>query len=160
MTDSWSYLSRNEAETDILGLRLAAALDTGIVVALNGQLGSGKTRFVRALCAGLGINTDHVNSPTFVIQQLYTDGRIPVAHFDTYRLADVDEFLSIGADEFLNSDEWLCLIEWAERIQEALPPDHLAISILQTGTTSREFRFASHGTGSDVLLARLRMAEA
>jgi tRNA threonylcarbamoyladenosine biosynthesis protein TsaE len=156
MTDGWSFLSQSEAETDKLGLRVAKALDTGIVVALNGQLGSGKTRFVRALCAGLGINTDHVNSPTFVIQQLYTDGRIPVAHFDTYRLADVDEFLSIGADEFLNSDEWLCLIEWAERIQEILPRDHLTITIRQTAATSRQFRFTSHGPNSDAVLDRLR----
>jgi tRNA threonylcarbamoyladenosine biosynthesis protein TsaE len=156
MTEGWSYLSQSEAETDSLGLRVAQALKTGIVVALNGQLGSGKTRFVRSLCAGLGINIDHVNSPTFVIQQLYTDGRIPVAHFDTYRLADVDEFLSIGADEFLNSDEWLCLIEWAERVQEILPPDHLTITIRQTGTTSREFHFSSGGPSSKSILDRLR----
>lgn len=156
MNSSLTFLSQSETETDRLGQALAAVLTTGLTIALNGQLGSGKTRFVRALCAGLGINTSVVNSPTFVIMQLYTDGRIPVAHFDTYRLGDLDEFLSIGADEYLLSDRWLSLIEWADRILEVLPEDHLEIRIQHTTETSREFQFRSTGPCSAALVEALQ----
>ena len=148
MNSSLIFLSQSEQETDYLGHSLAAVLADGLPIALNGQLGSGKTRFVRALCSGLGIDTAFVNSPTFVIMQLYTDGRIPVAHFDTYRLGDLEEFLSIGADEYLLSDGWLCLIEWADRISEALPDDYLEIRIQQVAETSREFQFRGMGPRS------------
>lgn len=156
MNSSLTFLSQSEHETDQLGHALAAVLTQGLPIALNGQLGSGKTRFVRALCSGLGVDIAFVNSPTFVIMQLYTDGRIPVAHFDTYRLGDLDEFLSIGADEYLLSDEWLCLIEWADRISEALPDDYLDIRIQQVAETSREFQFRSTGSRSSGIVDALR----
>jgi tRNA threonylcarbamoyladenosine biosynthesis protein TsaE len=156
MNSSLTFLSQSEQETDHLGHAVAAVLTHGLPVALNGQLGSGKTRFVRALCSGLGVDTAFVNSPTFVIMQLYTDGRIPVAHFDTYRLGDLDEFLSIGADEYLLSDEWLCLIEWADRISEALPDDHLEIRIHQVAETTRQFEFQSTGPRSGRIVEALR----
>ncbi len=157
MNNPFTFLSSSEAETDRLGNSLAGALQNGLTIALNGQLGSGKTRFVRALCAGLGIDTIAVNSPTFVILQQYTDGRIPVAHMDTYRLADVDEFLSIGADEYLDSEEWLCLIEWADRVEEVLPSDRLDISILQVSPSTRQFSFTSSGARSDAVLSALKV---
>ena len=156
MNSSLTFLSQSEHETDRLGHALAGVLTHGLPIALNGQLGSGKTRFVRALCSGLGIDTAFVNSPTFVIMQLYTDGRIPVAHFDTYRLGDLDEFLSIGADEYLLSDEWLCLIEWADRISEAMPDDYLEIRIQQVAETSREFRIRSTGPRSNGIVNTLQ----
>ena len=156
MNSSLTFLSQSEQETDRLGHALAAVVTHGLPVALNGQLGSGKTRFVRALCSGLGIDTAFVNSPTFVIMQLYTDGRIPVAHFDTYRLGDLDEFLSIGADEYLLSDEWLCLIEWADRISEVLPDDHLEIRIQQVAETTRQFQLQSTGPRSGRIVEALR----
>jgi tRNA threonylcarbamoyladenosine biosynthesis protein TsaE len=148
MTSSLTVISRSEAETDAIGTCLAHALSQGLTLALNGELGSGKTRFVRALCAGLEIDTATVNSPTFVIQQLYTDGRIPVAHMDTYRLGDIDEFLAIGVEEYLNSEDWICLIEWADRFSEILPVDHLAIHIRQLGETVRQFEFTATGPQS------------
>lgn len=156
MNSSLTFLSQSEDETDRLGHELAVVLTTGLPIALNGQLGSGKTRFVRALCRGLGVDTAFVNSPTFVIMQLYTDGRIPVAHFDTYRLGDPDEFLSIGAEEYLLSDQWLCLIEWADRISEVLPNDYLEVRIRQVSETSREFQFCSTGPRSDVIVSALK----
>lgn len=157
MNSSLTVLSRSEQDTDKLGHALASALTGGLPIALDGQLGSGKTRFVRALCSGLNIDTSVVNSPTFVIMQLYTDGRIPVAHFDTYRLGDLDEFLSIGADEYLLSDEWLCLIEWADRISEVLPDDHLKIEIRQVSETSREFHLAGTGPRSNMIIQALAL---
>lgn len=156
MNSSLIFLSRSEQDTDKLGHALASVLTDGLPIALNGQLGSGKTRFVRALCSGLGIDTSVVNSPTFVIMQLYTDGRIPVAHFDTYRLGDLDEFLSIGADEYLLSGDWLCLIEWADRIAEVLPEDHLEIRIAQVAETSREFQLTSTGPRSHAIIQALQ----
>ncbi len=146
----------DEAATDRLGACIARSVVDGMVVELNGQLGAGKTRLVRAICKALGIDTSYVNSPTFVLLQLYTDGRIPVAHFDTYRLGDTDEFLAIGADEFTNSSEWLCLIEWAERVAECLPADRLRIDISAISVDTRHFVLSSTGSASATLLQRIR----
>ncbi|MDA1232538.1 MAG: tRNA (adenosine(37)-N6)-threonylcarbamoyltransferase complex ATPase subunit type 1 TsaE [Planctomycetota bacterium] len=145
-----------EAATDQLGAAIAKSLVGGIVIELNGQLGAGKTRLVRAICHSLGVDTTQVNSPTFVLLQLYTDGRFPVAHFDTYRLADVDEFLAIGADEFTNSNEWLCLIEWAERVAECLPTDRLRIDISATNADARRVVLSSSGANSAAMLQHIR----
>ena len=145
----------DESETDRLGASIAESITDGIVIELNGQLGAGKTRLVRAICGSLGIDTNKVNSPTFVLLQLYTDGRIPVAHFDTYRLGDIDEFLAIGADEFTQSGDWLCLIEWAERVNECLPADRLRINISATDADSRRFEFISFGPSSAAILRRM-----
>ncbi len=153
----WIVDCQDEAATDRLGRCLADAITGGLVVTLDGELGSGKTRLVRSLCDGLGVGSGQVNSPTFVILQFYTDGRVPVAHFDTYRLADVDEFLSIGADEYLNGNEWLCLVEWANRVEEILPEDRLEIRILQTGVGSRRFQFEAGGDRSRQVLRKLRL---
>lgn len=156
MSSRVAFQSHNEAETDQLGASLAGVLSYGLTIALDGQLGSGKTRFVRALCQALGIDTTSVNSPTFVILQHYTDGRIPVAHMDTYRLADIEEFLAIGAEEYLDSDEWLTVIEWADRIAPVLPADRLTITIRQLGETQREFVFAAGGVRSQAVLTALQ----
>lgn len=145
----------DESATDRLGASIADAITDGIVIELNGQLGAGKTRLVRAICGTLGIDTNLVNSPTFVLLQLYTDGRIPVAHFDTYRLGDVDEFLAIGSDEFTHNSNWLCLIEWAERVNECLPVDRLRIDIAATDADSRRFEFTASGSASIRLLQRI-----
>ncbi len=146
----------DEAATDRLGACIAKAVVEGMVIELNGQLGSGKTRLVRAICEALGVEITQVNSPTFVLLQQYTDGRIPVAHFDTYRLGDTDEFLAIGAAEFTNSSEWLCLIEWAERVAECLPEDRLRIDISATSVNARHFVLSSTGRLSAALLQRIR----
>lgn len=145
----------DESETDRLGASIAESITGGIVIELNGQLGAGKTRLVRAICGSLGIDTNKVNSPTFVLLQLYTDGRMPVAHFDTYRLGDIDEFLAIGADEFTQSSDWLCLIEWAERVNECLPVDRLRIDIFATNADSRRFEISSFGPNSAAILQRI-----
>jgi len=146
----------DEAATDRLGACIAESVVEGLVVELNGQLGAGKTRLVRAICESLGIDITQVNSPTFVLLQLYTDGRIPVAHFDTYRLGDTDEFMAIGADEFTNSSDWLCLIEWAERVVECLPDDRLRVDISATSVNARHFVLSSTGSKGTALLQRIR----
>ena len=149
------FASHSEVDTQKLGQRFAEALVPGLVVALNGQLGSGKTNLVRAVCQALGADENQVNSPTFVLMQTYCDGRIPVMHFDTYRLADLDEFLAIGGDEYLTDAEFVCFVEWAERISEVLPADHLTINIEQLAESSRSFTFIPSGPVSEALVTRL-----
>lgn len=156
LSNSFSIDCHDEAATDRLGACIAESVVEGMVVELNGQLGAGKTRLVRAICRSLGIDVNQVNSPTFVLLQLYTDGRIPVAHFDTYRLGDTDEFIAIGADEFTHSSDWLCLIEWAERVLECLPDDRLRIEISATSVDARHFVLSSTGNNSTALLQRIR----
>ncbi len=159
MDATYTFDSNSEADTDLAGRRLADALLPGLTVALDGQLGSGKTCLVRSVCRGLGADASRVNSPTFVLMQTYADGRLPVFHFDTYRLGDVDEFLAIGAEEYLLDPDIVCFVEWAERVEPVLPADRLTIAIEQTGETSRRFVFRASGDHSATVLRRLRLAE-
>lgn len=152
MTATVTFLSAHEQDTDWLGVAVASLLQSGLTIALNGQLGSGKTRFTRALCGALGVDTSRVTSPTFVLMQLYTDGRLPVAHFDTYRVGDTDEFAAIGAEEYLNSKDWICLVEWADRVAGILPTDCLTIQIQHESPTSRRFDFSASGELSKAVL--------
>lgn len=146
------FESHSEQETSQFGHRLAQALKPGQVIALNGDLGSGKTALTKSICNGLGIDGDTVNSPTFVLMQLYQSSRFRVAHFDTYRLADADEFLAVGGEDYLLSEEYVCLIEWAERIEELLPHDRLDIFITQTDANSRMMKIRATGPQSTNLL--------
>jgi tRNA threonylcarbamoyladenosine biosynthesis protein TsaE len=155
MTPSLSVDCASEADTQRLADNLAPHLSAGLTIALDGELGAGKTHFTRALCRALGVDDSQVNSPTFVLLQLYTDGRIPVAHFDTWRLGGPDEFLAIGSEEYLHSPHWLCLVEWACRVNECLPEDHLQITIEHTGPESREFTIAATGPRSLQILNAL-----
>jgi tRNA threonylcarbamoyladenosine biosynthesis protein TsaE len=112
--------TRTEAETIALGEALAARLRPGDVVALYGTLGTGKTRFIKGICRGLGVG-EHVTSPTFTIVNEYRGGAAPVYHFDFYRLKDLRELREIGFEEYLFG-EGVCLLEWAERVRALLPP--------------------------------------
>ena len=156
MSGQFEFLSNSETETARLGRHFASVLTGGMMVALNGNLGAGKTNFVRAVCEGLGVSDSLVNSPTFVLMQSYTGGRLPVVHFDTYRLGDTDEFLAIGGEDYLLDPEIVCFVEWAERIAEVLPPDHITISIQHTGETSRSLTFDSCGPQGEAVIIALK----
>ena len=121
------YLSHNEAETEALGARLAAVLTPGAVVAYRGGLGMGKTAFTRGLAKGLGYG-GRVTSPTFTIVNEYEGGRLPLFHFDMYRLADADALFDIGWEDYLDRGG-ICAVEWSEQVAEALPPDTVRVSI-------------------------------
>lgn len=112
---------KNEEETRRFGLDLAHELKAGDVVALIGDLGTGKTALTRYIAEGLGI-TARVNSPTFTIVKEYREGRLPLFHFDVYRVSDPDELFNIGADEYFYGDG-VCVVEWADLIEELLPED-------------------------------------
>lgn len=141
----------DEAATRRLGAALAAGLQSGDVIALNGPLGTGKTRLVQAVAAALGCENQLVNSPTFVLIHEY-DGRVPLYHVDAYRLRDSDEFLEIGGDEVL-SGERACLIEWADRVADLLPRDHLRIDGTVVGEHARRWTLTATGPRSQSLLA-------
>lgn len=159
MTEStWSCDALTEAETDALGVRVGKALEPGSVVALVGELGAGKTRFVQGVMAGLGTERRLVRSPTFSLINEY-HAAFPIYHFDTYRLRDVDEFLELGADEMFASDG-VCLIEWADRVAETLPADVLWITIHITSSTARRFDFRATGERSQRILERVQSSRA
>lgn len=143
----------SEAETEEFGRRLSEAVEPGLVVALVGDLGAGKTRLVRAVATGLGADPSTVNSPTFVLIQRY-DARLPVFHFDTYRLRDADEFADLGPEEYFAAGG-VCFVEWADRVADSLPRDHLRIEILATGPTERSIRVAATGPRSRRVLDRV-----
>jgi tRNA threonylcarbamoyladenosine biosynthesis protein TsaE len=131
-------------ETEALGRRLGERLFRGAVVALIGQLGAGKTNLVRAIAVGLSIaNPDIVSSPTFVLIQEY-EARLPIYHFDAYRLSGEAEFAELGVHEYFTGGG-VCLVEWADKVRGALPREHLEIRLRITGAESRRIEMEAHG---------------
>ena len=114
-------------ETYVLGKSLGEAAKPGDVICLNGNLGVGKTVFTQGFAAGLGI-TEPVNSPTFTIVQQYDDGRLPLYHFDVYRIGDVSEMDEVGYEDCFYG-EGVCLIEWSNLIEEILPEHVTSVTI-------------------------------
>lgn len=120
------YLSHSEAETESIGEALGKRLPPGTVLAYRGDLGMGKTAFTRGLARGLGC-TGRVTSPTFTIVNEY-EGKIPLFHFDMYRLPDSDALFDIGWEDYLGRGG-VCAVEWSERVDDALPEDTVWVSI-------------------------------
>ena len=118
---------KNEEETKKFGEKLCEKLTAGSIVALTGDLGTGKTTLTKAIAAGLGV-TDVITSPTFNIVKQYYSGRLPLYHFDVYRIGDVDEMYEIGYEEYFFGDG-VCVIEWADLIEEIIPDDAVRIEI-------------------------------
>lgn len=114
-------------ETFSLGEQIGQQAAAGQIYTLNGDLGVGKTVFTQGIAKGLGI-AEPVNSPTFTIVQIYEEGRLPFYHFDVYRIAEVEEMEEIGYEDYFYGSG-ICLIEWAERIQEILPEEYYKITI-------------------------------
>ena len=118
---------QNEQETEALGRQLAEAAKPGQVIALTGDLGAGKTTLARAIARAIGI-CGPVTSPTFTILQEYDEGRLPLYHFDVYRIDDPSEMDELGYDEYFYG-EGLCIVEWADKIDDLLPPSTIRIHI-------------------------------
>ena len=121
------YVSNSPAETEALGAALADKLTPGAVVAFSGDLGAGKTAFVRGMARGLGI-TERVTSPTFTIVNEYEGGRLPLFHFDMYRLGSSEELFDIGWEEYL-ARGGVCAVEWSENVADALGGDAVRVDI-------------------------------
>ena len=132
---------RDETETQALAERLSHHLQAGDVLAMEGDIGAGKTSFTKGLARGLGIKRN-VNSPTFTIIKEYA-GKLPLYHMDVYRLEGSDE--DLGFDEYFYGDG-ITVIEWAGYIEDQLPRDRLTIVFTVTGPSSRQLRFIPSGT--------------
>lgn len=132
------------AETLALGARIGAALQPGMVIALEGTLGSGKTHLVKGIASGNGAPENvTVTSPTFVLVNEYP-GRLHLYHIDVYRLRGADDLAALGFDEMVASGGAV-VIEWADRVRALLPEDHLQIVIEITGAESRKFTLQPRG---------------
>ncbi len=153
-TEPFEYEAHSEPDTDALGAILADAAEPGLVVGLVGPLGAGKTRLVRATATALGADPSSVSSPTFVLIQEYL-GRLPVYHFDTYRLRDVRAFADLGAEEYFSGDG-VCFVEWADRVASELPRDLLRIEVSVLAPNARRFRISASGPVSRRVLAQLK----
>ncbi len=121
------YLTNAEEETEDLGCRLGQAVGPGAVIAFTGDLGAGKTAFTRGLARGLEI-LDRVTSPTFTIVNEYEGGRLPLFHFDLYRLGSADELFDIGWEDYRVRDG-VCAVEWSEHAGDILDGDAIRVEI-------------------------------
>ena len=142
-----TVVSGEVARTLAVGRAIAAAARPGDVIALSGQLGAGKTQFVRGLVSGLGADERAVSSPTFVLMQEY-DADVPVLHIDAYRLQSLDEVETIGWTDALR-EQSVTVIEWADRIRAELPDDRLDIHIEHLGDQERELTLCLRGDWMD-----------
>ena len=136
------YITRGPEETRLLGQRLAEALFPGTVVAFTGDLGAGKTAFVSGMARGLGID-ERVTSPTFTIVNEYEGGRLPLFHFDMYRLGSADELFDIGWEDYL-ARGGICAVEWSENVAEAMETDAIRVDIAR-GDGEEERRITIEG---------------
>jgi tRNA threonylcarbamoyladenosine biosynthesis protein TsaE len=136
--DTRMTVTKSEQETLDFAMTFAKSLSSFAIIALEGELGAGKTCFVRGLCEGLGGDPRQVNSPTFTIMQEYEVGKgRRLVHIDAYRLSDEDELESIGWEELICEKNTIIAIEWASRIASALPLDSFHIQIDHEGPTTR-----------------------
>ena len=130
-----TIIAKNEDETRKLGLELGRRAEPGQIIALIGDLGTGKTTLTKYIAEGLGI-TEVVSSPTFTVIKEYESGRMPLYHFDVYRVGDPDELFNIGAYEYFDGNG-LCVIEWADLIEDELP-ENTDFIVIDYGETEGE----------------------
>lgn len=128
----------SEASTIKLGKLIGEALKPGDVISLNGDLGAGKTELTKGIALGLGV-MDYVTSPTFIILNEY-EGRIPLYHFDVYRIEDIDEMHEIGFDEYIYGNG-VCVLEWGDMVFDLLPENTIRIAIHKPDDLKREIVF-------------------
>ena len=129
-----TFLTNSPGETEVLGAKLAALLTPGTVLAYEGDLGAGKTAFTRGLARGLGCN-DIVTSPTYTIVNEYLSGRLPLFHFDMYRLRSSDDLFDIGWEDYLERGG-ICAVEWSENVADAME-EAVRVRIEKLGEDSR-----------------------
>ena len=134
--------TKSEEETHLLAANFATSISAPAIIALEGELGAGKTCFVRGLCEGLGGDPRQVSSPTFVIMQEYNvEGNQRLVHIDAYRLLGEDDLETIGWEELLEDNKAIIAIEWPSRIQNAIPEQHTFVHIEHLDANSRNLNF-------------------
>ena len=149
----WQYNTKSPEQTSELAVLLAGLLKPGMVICLDGDLGAGKTLFVKAAAKALGVE-EEVTSPTFALVNVY-QGEVVLYHFDLYRLQHVEQLADIGFDEYVNGDG-ISLIEWPNEFKAALPEEYLWIEIVRTADTERNWRFLPRGEKYDALSEELK----
>ena len=154
LSGAWRCLSKSVADTERLGRRIGRSLQGGEIIALYGELGSGKTALVRGMAAGAGASPRAVSSPTFVLIHEY-HGRVRLAHADLYRLQSHAELPHLGLSDY-EDGHTVTAIEWADRAGDELPADRLEIHLRHRSPTVRDIAFIPQGSGARRLLARLR----
>lgn len=142
----------NQKELEKIARKLGESVNSGDIICMSGDLGAGKTTFTQALAVGLGVK-DYVTSPTFILINEYR-GRIPLYHFDVYRIGDISEMEDLGYDEYFYGDG-VCAIEWANLIKDILPQDYLWIEIKITGMESRYVCFSGTNDYYDKIIEEL-----
>jgi len=138
------FISKSSEETIDFGKRLAKSLKKGDIICFFGDLGSGKTTLIKGIAQGLNISHTEVNSPTFVFMNIY-QGRLPLFHFDLYRLDDIDGIRSIGADEFLYGDG-ISVVEWADRFGVLMPDEYLRVDLNHKKMDERVIQLSAKGS--------------
>ena len=128
------FLTNSPSETETVGIALGRCLQAGTILAYKGDLGAGKTAFTRGLARGLGC-TDMVTSPTYTIVNEYLSGRLPLFHFDMYRLASSDDLWDIGWEDYLDRNG-ICAVEWSENVEDALE-GAITVTIEKLGEDAR-----------------------
>jgi len=147
---------KSPGETIKFGTKLGKLLGGGDMIALTGDLGAGKTTFIKGVAKGLGVkDPDHVNSPSFVILKCYK-GRIPLYHFDVYRLNDPSAMDTVGYKDYFYG-EGVSAVEWAEKIEEILPDERLAIELSVTGEDTRLARITPKGSRYADIVEKLKI---
>jgi len=154
---AFHIISNSSDETKNLGQRLAGLLQPGDILCLFGDLGSGKTTLIKGLAQGLNVPEAQVNSPTFVLLNVY-EGKMPVYHFDFYRLETQPQIAAIGYDEFLYG-QGVSVIEWAERFGVLIPKEFLGIKLTHQGFSKRGLEFAAIGKRYEEILKGLKSHE-
>lgn len=149
-----SVETRSSAETVELGARLGLILAPGDFIALEGELGAGKTQLAKGIARGLEVDPDTpVTSPTYTILNIY-EGRIPLYHFDLYRLNGPEDIENLGFDEYF-SGRGVCVVEWAERLEGDMPEDFLTVNLSHAGGDERSVSFEATGARAEAILREL-----
>ncbi len=143
------YITNSPAETEAIGAALGKLLPPGTILAYRGDLGAGKTAFTRGLARGLGYS-EPVTSPTYTIVNEYLGGRLPLFHFDMYRLRSSDDLWDIGWEDYLDRGG-ICAVEWSENVDDAME-NAVCVTIHKTGETSRRIEIEGGETIADLSL--------
>jgi len=149
-----TVITKNTDETIKLGEKVAKFLKPGDVLCLSGDLGSGKTTFVKGIAKGMNISKDKVHSPTFVLMNLY-EGKIPLCHFDLYRVDPKNEINTVGYDEFLYG-QGISVIEWAEKFGNFLPEEYLKVEFKHSSENVRRITFLGIGKRYKEVIKKLK----
>lgn len=153
MSADFEMESPSPARTRRLGTNLGRLAQPGDVILLTGDLGSGKTTLVQGISRGLGVR-EPARSPTFVLVSEH-HGRLPLYHVDLYRVEGLEEAIDIGIEEFVEG-EGVCVVEWADRVPDVFPLEHLSIHLEMTGARTRRLRISAKGARYETLASKVR----